>query len=171
MALQKALFRVAVSLHDKKAVRNLDHFRWTVVHNNLASAEDYLLTQPMAISRLAQLMIDVSREEKLRQQAASQTGRALWKPKPFLIFAERRNTYLVVGVSCPDQRGEVVKHRFASLFRLAADGCKARYRHDGFDSAVLELDKDSATRFTESLFLACDAGRAPRKGRRGGRPN
>jgi len=171
MALQKALFRVAVSLHDKKAVRNLDHFRWTVVHNNLASAEDYLLTQPMAISRLAQLMIDVSREEKLRQQATSQTGRALWKPKPFLIFAERRNTYLVVGVSCPDQRGEVVKHRFASLFRLAADGCKARYRHDGFDSAVLELDKDSATRFTESLFLACDAGRAPRKSRRGGRPN
>jgi hypothetical protein len=54
---------------------------------------------------------------------------------------------------------------------LAADGCKARYRHDGFDSAVLELDKDSATRFTESLFLACDAGRAPRKGRRGGRSN
>lgn len=171
MALQKTLFRVAVSLHDKKAVRNLDHFRWTIVHNNLLSAEDYLLTQPMAISRLAQLMIDVSREERLRQQAVSQTGRVLWKPKPFLIFAERRNTYLVVGVSCPDQRGEVVKHRFASLFRLAADGCKARYRHDGFDSAVLELDKDSATRFTESLFLACDAGRAPRKSRRGRRSN
>ncbi len=171
MALQKAIFRVAVSLHDKKAVRNLDHFRWTVVHNNLASAEDYLLTQPMAISRLAQLMIDVSREEKLKQQAAS--NRTLWKPKPFLIFAERRNTYLVVGVSCPDQRGEVVKHRFASLFRLAADGCKARYRHDGFDSAVLELDKDSATRFTESLFLACDAGRTKKsRGRgRGRAPN
>lgn len=163
MALQKAIFRVAVSLHDKKAVRNLDHFRWAVIHNNLASAEDYLLTQPMAISRLAHLMIDVSREEKMRQQAASQSGRTLWKPKPLLIFAERRSTYLVVGVSCPDQRGEVVKHRFASLFRLAADGCKARYRHDGFDSAVLELDKNSATRFTESLFLACDAARTPKK--------
>jgi hypothetical protein len=77
----------------------------------------------------------------------------------------------VVGVPCPDQRGEVVKHRFASLFRLAADGCKARYRHDGFDSAVLEIDKDSATRFTESLFLAYDAGRTPKTKarRRGGR--
>lgn len=74
----------------------------------------------------------------------------------------------MVGVPCPEQRGEVVKHRFASLFRLAADGCKARYRHDGFDSAVLEIDKDSATRFTESLFLAYDAGRAPRSSRRRG---
>lgn len=92
MALQKAIFRVAVSLHDKKAVRNLDHFRWAVVHNNLASAEDYLLTQPMAIARLAMLMIDVSREEKLRQGRA--TNRQLWRPKPFLVFAERRNTYL-----------------------------------------------------------------------------
>jgi cell division control protein 45 len=95
MALQKAVFRVAVSLHDKKAVRNLDHFRWTVVHNNLASAEDYLLTQPMAITRLAQLMIDVSREEKARaQQRQGPNARALWRPKPFLVFAERRNTYL-----------------------------------------------------------------------------
>ncbi len=169
MALQKAVFRLAVSLHDKKAVRNLDHFRWTVVHNNLASAEDYLLTQPMAITRLAQLMIDVSREEKSRaQQRQGPNARALWRPKPFLVFAERRNTYLVVGVPCPDQRGEVVKHCFASLFRLAADGCKARYRHDGFDSAVLEIDKDSATRFTESLFLAYDAGCTHKAKRRGG---
>jgi cell division control protein 45 len=64
----------------------------------------------------------------------------------------------VVGVPCPDNPGEVVKHRFAQLFRLAAEGCKARYRHDGFDSAVLELDKDSVQRFTESLYLAMDAG-------------
>lgn len=95
MALQKAVFRTAVSLHDKKAVRALDHFRWAVVHNNLASAEDYLLTQPMAITRLAQLMIDVSREERGRAQARQgPNARALWRPKPFLIFAERRNTYL-----------------------------------------------------------------------------
>lgn len=116
MALQKAIFRVAVSLHDKKAVRALDHFRWAVVHNNLASAEDYLLMQPMAITRLAQLMIDVSREERSRAQARQgPNARALWRPKPLLVFAERRNTYLG-GWAYTDADGE--KMEIESTHRL-----------------------------------------------------
>jgi hypothetical protein len=87
MGMQQAVFAAALALQDKRAVRNLSHFRWALLHNNLVSAEDRLLTQPLVISRLAGLLTDVSREERAR-------GRGGWQPKPLVIFAERRNTFL-----------------------------------------------------------------------------
>lgn len=63
----------------------------------------------------------------------------------------------MVGVTCPDRLGEVKRNRFGQAFRYAAEQIQARYRHDGFDSAVMEIDKGDMQRFVESLHLTMDA--------------
>ena len=58
---------------------------------------------------------------------------------------------MVVGVTCSDQDGDIELNKFGHAFREAANQIKARFKHDGFDSAVMEIDKDDVLRFIESL--------------------
>ncbi|KAH8057912.1 hypothetical protein JL722_6454 [Aureococcus anophagefferens] len=70
------------------------------------------------------------------------------KDKPLVVLAERRDTFLVVGVS--SSRG-ASKNRLAHAFKLAAEHIKADVAHDWFDSAVIEVLHDDVQRFVESL--------------------
>ena len=62
------------------------------------------------------------------------------------------STYLVVGVGCPEVAGEFVKNTFGKAFKLAAEGINARFRHNSFDTSVMEIDRDDVS--AEPLPLA-----------------
>ncbi len=73
---------------------------------------------------------------------------------PFVICAlnERKGTYLVVGVPCPDKEGDVEKTAFHRIFAVAAEQINARIRLDRFDTSVMEIGKDDIFRFIDHLY-------------------
>jgi len=84
--LQKAVFRMAVTLLDKQAVTALKHFRYALVHSHdLADAEERIFTHPLALAKLALFLIDADRESPRWTPA---------KARPMVLLAERKNTYL-----------------------------------------------------------------------------
>jgi len=70
-------------------------------------------------------------------------------PPHFLSFP-------VIAVMCPERSGEVLKNRFGLAFRHAAHQMEARIRHDRFDTAVMEVDKEDYQRFIETLHYTLD---------------
>ena len=57
---------------------------------------------------------------------------------------------------CPERSGEVLKNRFGQAFRYAAEQIEARFRHDRFDTAIMEVDKEDYQRFIETLHYTMD---------------
>jgi CDC45-like protein len=94
------------------------------------------------------LQIDVHRENKKWAGTNS---------RPLILLAERRATYLVVGVNCPERSGEVSSSRFGASFELAAQHMNARVRLDGFDRNVVEVPREHGTRFVELVYETMDA--------------
>ncbi|KAJ8608502.1 hypothetical protein CTAYLR_005754 [Chrysophaeum taylorii] len=142
IALQKAVVSVAVSMIDKKEITTLKHFRY--VYLNAARGSTSLFTQPLALRKLGLFLLGVHR------QNGKWTGD---KSRPLVILAERSSTFLVIGVQAEGAR----KNRFGQSFRHAAEHIKACFRHDWFDAAVMEVDRDDVQRFVESLhyILSC----------------
>ncbi|CAM9144349.1 unnamed protein product [Choristocarpus tenellus] len=140
MSLQKAVVHQAVSMIEKRALNLNKHFRYAFIRSN--ETDERLFTQPLALGKLAAFLIDVHREN------GKWSGN---KARPLVIMAERTSTYLVVGVTCPEKAGTVVKNNFGARFQLAAQQINARARHDGFESSVMEVNKDDAHDFVEAL--------------------
>jgi len=64
--------------------------------------------------------------------------------------------YSVIAVMCPEQSGEILKNRFGMAFRSAADQMNVPFRHDRFNTAVIEVDKENCQRFIETLHYTMD---------------
>ena len=67
-----------------------------------------------------------------------QTENGSWsgkKAKPLILAAEKKDTYIVVGVTplnvSSNQHGLIPKNNFRQLFALAAEETHARIRNDG----------------------------------------
>ena len=69
---------------------------------------------------------------------------------------EVRDTYLVVGVPCPTDYGEVYRNTFGQSFRLAAEHCEASFKHDGFETSIMEVKRDDIRRFIDALHYTLD---------------
>ena len=124
----------------------MSHFRYVYLAAS-EGGDSKLISEPLALARLALFLIDVNRANKKWSGA---------RARPLLILAERPATYLVVGVNCSEAASDGGKATFAKHFRLAVDNCDARYKHDGFDTATIEIDKADVTRFLQSLHYSMD---------------
>lgn len=160
---QQAIVRQAVSMIENHVITRLKHFRYAYIHrqhstgrdaaaeneqaNSREDAQD-LFASPAVLIRLAQFLVQVHVSMK------RWTG---GDARPLIIASELHNSYIVVGVTCPTDGGHHHAHRLGQLFRIAAADIKARIRHDGFDSAVLEIDRDDVQNFLESLLFAMGA--------------
>jgi hypothetical protein len=51
VALQAAVFRMAVAILEKRSVVNVKHFRYAILQNNLTTSEERIFTQPIALSK------------------------------------------------------------------------------------------------------------------------
>ena len=74
--------------------------------------------------------------------------------RPFVLGATntRRHTVLLIGVPC-SERGMVRRNEFGAVFREAADNIETKYKHDGFEASIIEIDYEDRNRFIESLHL------------------
>ncbi|KAJ0392763.1 hypothetical protein P43SY_007474 [Pythium insidiosum] len=82
------------------------------------------------------------------------------KPIVPLVLITRnpvQNCFLVVGITCPSNPGEVHRNTLGTAFRLAAGETGANFRQDGFTSAVLEIQMDDIHYFVEQLHNVMDA--------------
>lgn len=137
ISLQKAIVRQGVAMINKKNIVSSGPFRYAVIDD---SPDLPLFTHPLALSKLAMFV-----SEALLHNSAK-------KHKPFVICSliERRKTYLVLGI-VGTVRASAPKNSFGRAFRTAADRTKSRIKHDGFETSVMEVQKDDLSKFMEYL--------------------
>ena len=117
---------------------------------DLPDGDQELFCKPVALSKLALFLVAAYRESG---RWAGKRG----KPFVMLSFKEADQTYLVVGVTCPQQADDVVQNKFGTAFRWAAEGIDAQFKHDGFETSVMEIKSGDVQRFIESLHNTMDA--------------
>jgi cell division control protein 45 len=170
MNLQRTIFSTASSLIERNAVIRLSHFRYAYItctsqgENEIMGAEnvnnvnninndneiDHIFAKPLALTRLAQYLMDMHREN------GKWTGN---RARPLVLMAEKPRTksFLVVGYEFPESAGDMVKNRFGKNFELAAQSMKGTFRFDSFESNVVEVARVDVQRFIEQLHYLLDS--------------
>lgn len=142
--LQQVVFQMATSVIERKQIKCAGPFRYTVLQN-LTTAESAFFVQPRILTRLAKFVVSAYRDQ----------GKWIDKrARPYVVCVpnEKRNTHLVVGVMCPG-RFEVERNYLGRAFRVAADELEAKYKHDRFDAAAIELSMNTTpTQFFSVLM-------------------
>ena len=172
MTLQRTIMATARGLVDRNAITRLSHFRYAYLHcsgggsgggssgrvvtpdtgrngdavppSSRRSDQFHVFTKPLVLTRLAQFLMDMHRED------GKWTG---IKSRPLILLAEkpRSSTYMVVGYECPEEAGNVVRNRFGQNFELAAKSMKGTFWFDSFDSNVVEVAGRDVQKFLEQL--------------------
>ena len=110
------------------------------------------LCRPMVVSRLGHFIMNVQREN---------TRWVKGNAKPLIIASERKHSWLIVHVACPESawnpdnvkpeewetkepevKNPNFRKGFASTFAREAKDQDMRFRNDSLDSAVMEVGKD-----------------------------
>ena len=131
--LQKAIVREASTLSQTNAIVIARTFHYAF----LAETADLVyFARPLALRKLALLLIE--------QQP--RTG----SRKPLVLAARNHasNSFLVVGVTSPDGGA----NNFGSMFEQAANKTNAALRHQYFDSTVIEMQRESISKFMQYLM-------------------
>lgn len=145
MDMQRQVVENAVQIMEGGGITRLRHFRYAYLRAPKEGDAQRLLVKPMALARVGRFLVAIHRESG--QWAGA-------RARPFLLLAERGDSYLVVAVTCPQAEGGVETNRFSVQFRLAAEQSGARMKHDGFDTSVMEIVKEDAVRFVEALHFS-----------------
>ena len=168
MTLQKTIMSSARNLVDRNSIIRLNHFRYAYLQctgRASASASSTVVTpdgkkedsnnyhvfaKPLVLSRLAQFLMDMHREN------GKWTGT---KARPLVLLAEkpRSNTYMVVGYEYPEESGNVVRNKFGQNFELAAKSMRGTFWFDSFDSNVVEVAGKDVQRFIEQLHYMMES--------------
>lgn len=167
--LQRSIMATAASLIDRNAITRLSHFRYAYITctsqgEHQGSGEDaiqagestseqeqnHIFAKPLALSRLAQYLMDLHREN------GRWTGA---KARPLILMAEKPRTksFLVAGYEYPESAGHFVKNRFGKNFELAAQSMKGSFKFDSFDSNVVEVKGSDVQRFIEQLHYLMES--------------
>jgi cell division control protein 45 len=139
IALQEAVVRQGSSMIGKKVIVPTGSFRYAVMED---SADLEIFSHPLALTKLLLFLADSVDKKKT--------------DKPFVLccYVEKRNTYLCVGGLNQNRTGArpgLYKNVFGVAFRDAADRTNARIKHDGFETAMMEVQKDDLKHFLEVL--------------------
>ena len=168
MTLQKNIMSTARNLIDRNSIIRLNHFRYAYLQcsarasvaasssvvtpeSKASDSKNYhVFAKPLVLTRLAQFLMDVHREN------GKWTGT---KARPLVLLAEkpRSNTYMVVGYEYPEEAGNVVRNKFGQNFELAAKSMKGTFWFDSFDSNVVEVAGKDVQRFIEQLHYMMES--------------
>jgi len=136
---QEDIFIMGTGLIDKQQVRTYPYIRTATIEQKSN------FTTPLSLCKLALFVVD-----------AFACTRKNYVAKPFILAAlvDANNSYLVAGV--PPRRAHEQRPRncFSKAFREAADSVGARYRHDGFEASVIEIQTDDIKKFQEHLYCS-----------------
>lgn len=133
---QREIVDMGTRLVEKRQIAFNGFLRWAEIQqkNNF--------TNPVALSKLALFIVNALRE------------RFPNRPKcPFILssLCSIRDCFVVVGVATSNRMGTIVKNSFGSSFSNARDIVKARTKHMGFETWVIEVQKEDLKRFIEEV--------------------
>ena len=119
-------------------------------NKNKDDAPSHLFSKPLALSRLANYLMTMHREN------GKWAGN---KSRPLVLMAEKpqTGTYLVVGYEYPEREGMPTRNKFGINFELTAKSMNGNIRFDSFDSNVVEVDGGDVQRFIEQLHYLMDS--------------
>lgn len=146
--MQQDIVKLGLSIIERQLIIRVKHFRYASLR--LAEDEERFFTQPQTLSKVALFLVDLHREGQ------RWVGR---NAAPFILISrsEHKKTFMVVGVTCPQRSGEVHRNTLGTAFKLAAEETGACYRHDGFETSVLEIQANDIQNFVEQLHNVMDA--------------
>jgi len=133
---QQEIVDMGTRLVEKRQIAYNGFIRWAEIQqkNNF--------TNPVALSKLALFIVNALRE------------RFPNRPKcPFILssLCSVRDCFVVVGVATSNRMGTIVKNSFGSAFSSAREIVKARTKHMGFETWVIEVQKEDLKRFIEEV--------------------
>ncbi|KNC78379.1 hypothetical protein SARC_09190 [Sphaeroforma arctica JP610] len=136
MVQQKAVVEQVKAMSEQKAFTNTRYFRHVKTCNQYE-----IFASPLMLIRLALFLCEYF---------------AIAKPdsrKPFVVSSliASKDVYLVVGVTGAGNTGSVKKNPFGLVFRQAAEQINASFRHDSFDTNVIEVQRKSWEHFLLAL--------------------
>jgi cell division control protein 45 len=104
MALHRAIIRQGISILDKQAIKTLRSFRFCIIKEG---PDLPVFAHPSTLSRLGTWLVDAVRD--LLEGSAAGKGRV--KALPFILAAldEKRDAFLVVGITGAAEYGDVRK--------------------------------------------------------------
>lgn len=103
-ALHQAVIRQGCSILDKNSVKTLRAFRFVAIREG---PDLKLFSQPSTLARLAQWLVDATRDKVTRQ--ASSKGKEAAHPVVVACLNEEKGTYMVVGVTGAPEFGDIRK--------------------------------------------------------------
>ena len=106
MALHRAIIRQGISILDKQAIKTLRSFRFCIIKEG---PDLPVFAHPATLSRLGTWLVDAVRD--LLEGSNSAAGKARVKALPFILAAldEKRDAFLVVGITGAAEYGDVRK--------------------------------------------------------------
>ncbi|KAJ3046361.1 hypothetical protein HK097_000940 [Rhizophlyctis rosea] len=150
MTFQRMLVRAAVSIMDRNLIQHLGKFSFAVLRDGSISSagpvkgtqDDFALfgRSQSHLKRLAGFLGEVVK---------TKTGRA--PPIVLAALNDDLGSFLVVGCSGVGRGGDVRKNTFGLAFQYAAEKTGARVKHEGFDTSVLEIQRDDLGSFLVEL--------------------
>ncbi|KAJ3403729.1 hypothetical protein HDV05_007660 [Chytridiales sp. JEL 0842] len=145
MNFQRALVRTGVAVIDKQMTKTLRNFRLTVLSGGGGDGENEFSVFGRSVgllARLALFLMDAFKEHRRRQ-----------KDLPLVVAAlnEENDSYLVLGKPAISKAGDIRKNPFGLAFHAAAQRTGARVKHDHFETAVAEVQRDDLIPFIENL--------------------
>ncbi|KAJ3036486.1 hypothetical protein HDV00_002695 [Rhizophlyctis rosea] len=149
MTFQRQLVRAAVTIMDKRMTQTLKRFSLTVLkgggmhHHGPGSMEDKFALFGRSVSHLQRLAAFLAEGLKVFGK----------KDLPLVIAAlnEDMGSYLVVGYAGISTAGDIRRNHFGLSFQASADKTRARVKHDGFETSVMEIRKEDLADFLEVL--------------------
>lgn len=139
--LQKSVVKQGSHMLSKRIVTTSGVFRYAYLKD---TADTHLFLNTQALTKLAHFLVSHYKEK------------FPLKPRPFVLcaLANDRDSYLVTavdGTPATTASGEVSRNKFGSSFTKAAEKTNARVRHDGFETSIMEVEKDDIYKFMEYL--------------------
>lgn len=134
---QKDIVIMGTGLIDKQQVRTYPYMRCATIEQKSN------FTTPLSLCKLAMFVVD-----------AYACTRKNYSPKPFVLAAliDGSNSYLVAGIRSRGASEKGGKNSFNKAFKAAAQDVDARFRHDGFEGSVIEIQRDDFKKFQEYLY-------------------
>lgn len=149
MKQHQVCLQEAAKIITHRLVRTGRRFRYIILRHSPDLA--WLSSHPLSLSKLALFIVDAQRETK---KAALPLVLAAFQPTSQLYQVVATNGSRLSNSNDPDAVEEdplEFRNHFGMCFRQAAALVRARVKHDGFQSSVIEVNADDLKAFIHTL--------------------
>ena len=104
-------------------------FHYCILENSYLR-DTSLFQYPLALIKLAHYIMNCRKEIYKKSKHL---------PLVMSVKNVQKKTNLVVAVIGPNRDSETVRNDFSKRFKVAADRCNLKMKHDGFETAMIEM--------------------------------